>query len=209
MGRHTKFWDRPVFADRPPVPSPVEKVRMAWIGRTPLMPTLAGVAALGVITAAFLTQEIPLDFASPGAERPESASCAGCDSMKAEMPAAGAPVETAAPDAERSAAPVTPPGLRASFKLDKTTGSGFTAVLTLRNTGDKAVTGWKLRFRLPNAVVQGADGATVQMLTANGGVTVLDGTASIAPGGTLRVPFTGEGAWSNPTSCRVNGLKCR
>ncbi|GAB2809067.1 hypothetical protein GCM10022221_03010 [Actinocorallia aurea] len=208
MGRHTKFWDRPVTTDEPPVPSPAKKVRMAWIGRTPLMPTLAGVAALGVITAAFLTQEIPLDFASPGSERNESAACAGCEPQKAEMPAVGTAVPTASPETETERSTV-PPALSANFRLQKAPGSGFTAVVTLRNTGDKAVGGWKLRFRIANAVVRGAEGATVQTVAANGGTTVLVGTSPIPAGGTLRVKVTGEGAWSNPTSCRINNLKCR
>ncbi|MEO7612787.1 MAG: hypothetical protein ABIS86_02235, partial [Streptosporangiaceae bacterium] len=43
---------------------------MSWIGRTPLMPLLAGIAATGVIAAAFSTRQISLNFAgkSPAIE---------------------------------------------------------------------------------------------------------------------------------------------
>ncbi|MDX6739089.1 cellulose binding domain-containing protein [Actinocorallia sp. A-T 12471] len=208
MGRHTKFWDRPVHTTEPPAPSPAKKVRMAWIGRTPLMPVLAGVGAIGVITAAFLTQDIALNFAAPpDSARQESAACAGCEPLRADLQTPGT-AQAAVPggESERS---VVPPGLRATFRLDKTTGSGFAAYVTLRNTDDKAIAAWKVRFRLPNAVVHGAEGATVQTVAANGGTTVLSGTTPIGAGETLRVRFTGEGAWSNPTGCRVNGLKCR
>ncbi|MCD0448368.1 cellulose binding domain-containing protein [Actinocorallia sp. API 0066] len=208
MGRHTKFWDRPRFADAPPAPSPAGKVRMAWIGRTPLMPVLAGVGAVGVVVAAYLTQQITLNLAGPGAG-PESAACAGCEPLRAEVPGYATAEDPPTQGTEAADRSLTPPGLRAAFKLRGTTGSGFTATVTLRNTGEEAVSAWKLRFRIPNAEVHGAEGATVQTLAANGGTTLLTGAAPIGPGATLRLVLTGQGAWSEPVGCRVNGQKCR
>src|SRR5689334_1029309 len=58
---------RPVEPAPEPAPVPVAAPRpghrMSWIGRTPLMPVLAGIAATGVIVAAFSTRQISLNFA--------------------------------------------------------------------------------------------------------------------------------------------------
>src|SRR4051794_36576842 len=111
--------------DRAPAPAPAPPPRsghrMSWIGRTPLMPVLAGIAATGVIVAAFSTRQISLNFA--GGEKPPAANCAGC---------APAPQATkAAPDRTTGKITVRTP-LTIRFKVIPLDGGGFNGVVTIR-----------------------------------------------------------------------------
>ncbi|GAA4951603.1 glycosyl hydrolase family 5 [Streptomyces caelestis] len=88
---------------------------------------------------------------------------------------------------------------------------GFTADVTVRNTGSSAVDGWRLAFTLPsgqrvtnswNASVSPSSGA----VTASG----LDGNARIAPGGSQNFGFQGtySGAFARPNGFSLNGTAC-
>ncbi|OSP45299.1 glycosyl hydrolase family 5 [Streptomyces sp. 13-12-16] len=88
---------------------------------------------------------------------------------------------------------------------------GFTADVTVRNTGSSAVEGWKLAFTLPsgqrvtnawNASVSPSSGA----VTASG----LGGNARIAPGGSQSFGFQGtySGTFARPNGFSLNGTAC-
>ncbi|MER7485893.1 cellulose binding domain-containing protein [Streptomyces sp. NPDC126497] len=88
---------------------------------------------------------------------------------------------------------------------------GFTANVTVKNTGSSAVDGWRLAFTLPsgqrvtnawNASVTPASGA----VTASG----LDGTTRIAPGGSQSFGFQGtySGTFAQPNGFSLNGTAC-
>jgi len=89
--------------------------------------------------------------------------------------------------------------------------SGFTASVTLTNTGTAAWTGWTLRFNFANgqritsnwdSVVQpSADGITITNASWNG---------NVAPGGSVVFGFQGthSGTNTNPTAFTVNGVGC-
>jgi endoglucanase len=89
--------------------------------------------------------------------------------------------------------------------------SGFTASVTLTNTGTAAWTGWTLRFNFANgqritgnwdSVVQpSADGTTITNASWNG---------NVAPGGSVVFGFQGthNGTNMNPTAFTVNGVGC-
>ncbi|WP_030861695.1 GH12 family glycosyl hydrolase domain-containing protein [Streptomyces sp. NRRL S-37] len=88
---------------------------------------------------------------------------------------------------------------------------GFTADVTVRNTGPSAVEGWKLAFTLPsgqrvtnawNASVSPSSGA----VTASG----LGGNARIAPGGSQTFGFQGtySGSFARPGGFSLNGTAC-
>ncbi|CAL9665641.1 hypothetical protein SUDANB176_07207 [Streptomyces sp. enrichment culture] len=88
---------------------------------------------------------------------------------------------------------------------------GFTANVTVKNTGSSAVDGWKLAFTLPsgqrvthawNASVTPSSGA----VTASG----LDNNARIAPGGSQSFGFQGtySGTFAQPNGFSLNGTAC-
>ncbi|GAB3689528.1 hypothetical protein GCM10027589_56880 [Actinocorallia lasiicapitis] len=205
MGRHTKLDEQAtwVTADTDPggrpliVPAQVSRARrMAWIGRTPLMPVLAGIGAVGVIAAAFSTQQISLNFSnSPGTD---SAVLADPRIRQAEP--------QAVPTSGAGGGPVKAGKWR--FKTEGASGA-FVGSVVIANTGGAPVDRWKLRFRIPNAAVTTARGAVLRTGGRAGGDVYLSGTTRIAPGSKIVIRFTGKGAWSKPAFCKINGVSCR
>ncbi|GAA3197085.1 cellulose binding domain-containing protein [Actinocorallia longicatena] len=203
MGRHNKLdggvdWleSETDPAGTAVVPAQAARARrMAWIGRTPLMPVLAGMAAVGVVAAAFSTQQISLNFSnSPG-----DSGCVGCPSA----------AEATAP--ERPSAKAVTRVVRVgrwTFRPSAAVAGGFTGSVVVANTGTKPLAAWKLRFRIPNAVVTGARGATLRTAGRKGGDVYFVGGTAIAPGKRVVIRFTARGAWSKPTFCRINGSAC-
>ncbi|GAA1615337.1 cellulose binding domain-containing protein [Catellatospora bangladeshensis] len=90
-------------------------------------------------------------------------------------------------------------------------GSGFTANLTITNTGTTAVSGWTLRFAYPagQRVVQGWNAAWAQTGTD---VTAanLSWNATIAPGASTAVGFSGAHTGTNPrpATFTLNDVTC-
>ncbi|WP_157963643.1 cellulose binding domain-containing protein [Actinocorallia populi] len=219
MGRHTKFWDRASGQEAPsdgapPVAAPQ---RLAWLGRTPLMPLLAGVVAVGVIAAAFSTRQISLNFAGGAPSGQDSAACAGCDGLADLREEGSGQPETAGPQVvagpseaslpRQSTRTVSQRPLRVEIRLGEMISGGFTAVAVVRNTS-RTAKDWKLSFRIPNAVIVAAEGAGLRTTSKNGGTTWLDGLGALEGRQSVKVTFTAEGAWSKPSVCKVNGYDC-
>ncbi len=88
---------------------------------------------------------------------------------------------------------------------------GFTANVTVRNTGSSAVDGWELAFTLPSGQrVTNAWNASVT--PSSGAVTAraVDSNARIAPGGSQSFGFQGthSGSFARPDGFRLNGTAC-
>ena len=220
MGRHTKFWDRASGQEAPPdgAPPVAAPARMAWLGRTPLMPLLAGVAAVGVIAAAFSTRQISLNFPAGAPSGQDSAACAGCEGVadmgeeKSAQPPGdtGSPVPASPSQAslpQQSTRTVSQRPLRVEIKLDETTPGGFTAVAVVHNDS-RTAKGWKVSFRIPNAVIVSAEGAALHTTAKNGGTTWFTGFSVLEGRQKAKVTFSAEGAWSKPALCKVNGYDC-
>jgi chitodextrinase len=92
-------------------------------------------------------------------------------------------------------------------------GSGFTANLTITNSGGSPVSGWTLRFAFPagQRVTQGWNAAWAQP-SASPDVTAssLSWNATIAPGASTTIGFSGSytGANPRPTAFTLNGATC-
>jgi hypothetical protein len=91
--------------------------------------------------------------------------------------------------------------------------NGFTATVSVANTGTTAWAGWTLRVSFANGqritnfwdsiITQASScGAVVATNTTNNG--------SVAPGGSVRFGFQGthSGSNTNPTAFTVDGLSC-
>jgi hypothetical protein len=88
---------------------------------------------------------------------------------------------------------------------------GFTADVTVTNTGSAPVDGWRLAFTLPSGQqITGAWNASVS--PSSGSVTASGQThnASIAPGGSRTFGFQGtySGAFAAPAGFSLNGTAC-
>ncbi|MEU5879541.1 cellulose binding domain-containing protein [Spirillospora sp. NPDC047279] len=89
--------------------------------------------------------------------------------------------------------------------------SGFTANVTVTNTGGSPVNGWSLGFTLPpGQAVANAWNAAVS--SAGGAVTArnLDYNATIPPGGSQSFGFQGthSGTFASPDAFTLNGTRC-
>jgi cellulose 1,4-beta-cellobiosidase len=113
-----------------------------------------------------------------------------------------------------ASAPATAaPGCAVTYQASPWTESpgvgGFTAHITITNTGDP-VSGWTLAFTLPSgqSFTQGwsATWSGTTALTARN----LDWNANLATGGTATIGFNGRwtGAYSSPTAFTLNGTAC-
>ena len=114
-----------------------------------------------------------------------------------------------------TSSPTTPPaGGTAACKVTyapNTWNNGFTANVTVANTGNSTVDGWTLGFTLPsgqvitsswNATLTGSSGAvTARNISWNG---------TIAPNGNQSFGFQGTytGTYSSPSSFTLNGTAC-
>nr|WP_238433287.1 cellulose binding domain-containing protein [Micromonospora tarensis] len=90
--------------------------------------------------------------------------------------------------------------------------TGFTAQLTIRNTGATAVNGWNVRFAFTGD--QRVREAWLAKVTQSGATVTARNeshNAKIAPGGTVTFGFnatTAGGANPNPSLVTVNGAAC-
>jgi cellulose 1,4-beta-cellobiosidase len=88
---------------------------------------------------------------------------------------------------------------------------GFTASVTLRNTGD-ALTNWTLGFTFPNASQRVTQGWSATWTQSGQNVTArnLDYNGALASGASTSIGFNGSWSGSNPkpTSFTVNGTTC-
>jgi hypothetical protein len=90
-------------------------------------------------------------------------------------------------------------------------GGGFTANLTVTNTGTSTVNGWTLAFTFPgDQKVTNAWNAAVTQTGSAVSATNVSYNAAIAPGGNVQFGF--QGTWSsndtNPSSFSLNGTAC-
>ncbi|MBS2966870.1 cellulose binding domain-containing protein, partial [Actinocrinis puniceicyclus] len=90
-------------------------------------------------------------------------------------------------------------------------GGGFTANLTITDTGTTAINGWTLTWSFPgDQKVTNAWNATVTQTGSAASATNMSYNAAIAPGGNVQIGF--QGTWSandtNPTAFTLNGTAC-
>jgi endoglucanase len=90
-------------------------------------------------------------------------------------------------------------------------GGGFTANITVTNTGGTAINGWTLAFSYAgNQTVTQGWSATWSQSGKNVTATALSWNASLAPGGSTNIGFNGSYSGPNlaPTAFTLNGVAC-
>ncbi|MFC5597121.1 glycosyl hydrolase family 18 protein [Deinococcus cellulosilyticus] len=104
--------------------------------------------------------------------------------------------------------------LSATFTTSSAWDGGFNGVITLKNTGDTAVSTWSLNFKFNgNAGLSGtpwgAGGNAVK--NADGSYTITPNTwggGNIPAGGSVTVSYGGTGVFSGVTACTISGASC-
>ncbi|GGV02544.1 hypothetical protein GCM10010182_20310 [Actinomadura cremea] len=158
----------------------------------PLMPIVALVIAVGIVSYALSTQQISLNFAGGAPKNPEATAN---DSQ----------VLQHGPGQRDDAAGGRPDGLVVAFSVASRDADGFRATATIANRGDAPVAEWALAFKIPNAVVGEVQGATVAEV---GRLTKVHGTTGIPAGDTVKIVFTANGTPAKPSYCVLNELAC-
>lgn len=115
--------------------------------------------------------------------------------------------------AERSATGGEPPTATCAvtYKVDNVWSTGFTATVTVRNTGAQAVDGWQLAWTYPvGQRVTSAWNATVTQSGTAVNARNADWNRTIAPGATagFGVQGTHTGSTPSPTAFTLNGSTC-
>ncbi|MEU0413424.1 cellulose binding domain-containing protein [Streptomyces griseorubiginosus] len=88
---------------------------------------------------------------------------------------------------------------------------GFTADITVANTGSSPVDGWKVAFTLPSGQrITNAWNATVSSSTGSVTAANVAHNASITPGGQVSFGFQGtySGSFAKPAGFSLNGTSC-
>ncbi|WP_225849121.1 cellulose binding domain-containing protein, partial [Streptomyces sp. HPF1205] len=88
---------------------------------------------------------------------------------------------------------------------------GYTANVTVANTGSDTVNGWKLGFTLPSGqTITNAWNATISPSSGSVTATNVSYNAQILPGGSQSFGFQGTdtGSYSPPTAFTLNGSAC-
>ncbi|MGW3771813.1 cellulose binding domain-containing protein [Actinomadura verrucosospora] len=158
----------------------------------PLLPIVALVIAVGIVSYALSTQQISLNFAGGS---PKTSQTDPRDNQ----------ITQRGPGGRASRGAGRPDGLVIGFRVASRTPGGFKATATIANKGQRPVSAWALAFKIPNVSVTAVQGATV---VRTGRVPFVRGRTAIAPGGSVRIVFAALGAPSRPSACVLNKLPC-
>jgi alpha-galactosidase len=124
------------------------------------------------------------------------------------------PVPTVTPTPTPIVTPTPTPGngsCQVSYSVVNQWPGGFTANITIINTGSMTINGWILNFAFPNTqqVTQGWNGVFTQS-GANVAITNASYNAIISPNASVSTGFNGSWSGSNgkPTAFTLNGMAC-
>lgn len=103
-------------------------------------------------------------------------------------------------------------GCSVEYTVASDWGSGFTADVTVTNTGSSAINGWNLTFTFPSGQrVTNGWNATISQSGATVTAQNMSYNASIPPGGSVSFGFQGTWTGSNgdPADFTLNGTRCQ
>jgi hypothetical protein len=125
-------------------------------------------------------------------------------------PPSSPPPSSPPPSSPPPSSPAPPGGCKVVYTPNSWPG-GFTANLTLTNTGSSAWTSWTAAFAFPGSQkITNAWNATVSQTGANVTATSLSYNGAVPVGGSTSFGFQGTWTGSNPspTAFTVNGMAC-
>jgi hypothetical protein len=203
MGRHTKDVEDGAEGEG--------SRRRRRVGKVPLLPAVSGVVAIGAVVSAVSTQQISLNFAGgPPPDRqaqPQVTDSAGPSGRHSRRTARDdsslSPREGSRVSRGSSRTAVT-----VALRTVSTWHAGFQGQATITNRGGRTVNGWTLILRYPQTKIVSAWDVKI---IRKGDTLVADNPAehpSIAPGKSVKVSFTANGAGARPVTCSFNGAAC-
>ncbi|WP_344598152.1 cellulose binding domain-containing protein [Actinomadura vinacea] len=161
----------------------------------PLLPIVALVLAVGVVSYALSTQQISLNFAGGAPKEPTNQAREGQVSQRG-------PGDRASRGAKRT------DGMVVDFNMVSRSSTGFRFTATIANRGQRPVPKWAMAFRIPNATILSATGATVVRTGELGWVRSRTGAPALQPGQSVKVAFVARGVAGGPSSCKMNSQPC-
>ncbi|WP_067819548.1 cellulose binding domain-containing protein [Actinomadura kijaniata] len=191
--------DDPRDRDQAPEGGPDQPRRRGLNLPMPMLPIVAAVAAAGVVTYAYSTKQISLNFGGGGGSH---------------APQAGAPLDSQVSQrnpgrrTSRGAPRADSERLTVRFQLVTKTARGFTGTATITNRGTAPVARWALAFQIPKAKVRSLSGGTVVKTGRTGWVRSPAGAPALAPGQSVKITFTAAGRAGGPSACRINKRSC-
>jgi hypothetical protein len=204
MGRHTKHVEDDIREDEGP------RGRRR-IGKVPLLPAVSGVVAIGAVVSAVSTQQIALNFAGgpPPDHRaqPQVSDSARPDGRHSRRTARDDSSLTPR-DGGRVSRGTTRTAVTVALRTVSTWRAGFQGQATITNRSGAPVKGWTLILRYPRTKIVSAWDVKI---IRKGETLVADNPAehpSIAPGKSVKVSFTANGAGARPITCSFNGRAC-
>ena len=203
MGRHTKDVEDGAEGEG--------SRRRRRVGKVPLLPAVSGVVAIGAVVSAISTQQISLNFAG-GPPPDQQAQPQVTDSAR---PTGRHSRRTARDDSSltprggaRASRGASRTAVTVALRTVSTWHAGFQGQATITNRGPRTVNGWTLILRYPQTkIVSAWDVKVIQ----KGETLVADNPAEhplIAPGRSVKVTFTADGAGVRPVTCSFNGTAC-
>ena len=178
--------------------------------------TLAGTAASGSVSN-WLTDAsrnvapqaaLRMSNGSLTATLPARSAMTFVASVSDTTPSSPSPSITPSPTPSQS--PTGGAGPRVAYTMN-TWDSGFTASISITNTGTSAINGWTLRFTLPSgqSVTSGWN-ATFSPASGQVSATNVSYNATLAPGATVDIGFQGThtGNTAEPAAFTLNGIPC-
>ncbi|GGQ24619.1 glucuronoxylanase xynC [Streptosporangium pseudovulgare] len=122
------------------------------------------------------------------------------------------PSPTATPTATPTVTPTGGPGTgpRVTYTMS-TWNNGFTAAISITNTGTSAINGWTLAFTLPSGqTITSGWNATYSPSSGQVSARNVDYNGTLAPGATIEIGFqaTHTGDTAEPTAFTLNGVPC-
>lgn len=160
----------------------------------------------------------PTNPAPPGTTPPSTPSTSSSGTTSATPTPSPTPTPTVTATSTSSATTTSTPsasGTTPACHVDYTTSSqwpgGFTASVTVNNTGPTTINGWTVTWTFPgDQQVTSVWNATIAQSGANVTATAVDYNATISPGANQSFGF--QGTWTNndspPTDFTVNGAAC-
>lgn len=168
---------------------------MRRVSRVPLLPTVAGICAVGVISVALGTSQISLNTGGSTTVAPTPTATNTAPAKRSGNSLSGREETRAGRSAHRAAITV-------AFHTTSRWTTGFQASATVTNHGRQAST-MTLTVRYPKTRIVTAWGAKVLQ---TGPALVVSG--SVAPGASLKVSFNAQGSGTAPSTCTVDGATC-
>jgi glucuronoarabinoxylan endo-1,4-beta-xylanase len=126
------------------------------------------------------------------------------------IPASPSPSHSPAPSPTLSSSPAGGTGPRVAYTMS-TWNTGFTASITITNTGASSIDGWTLAFTLPSGqTITSGWNATYSPSSGQVSARNVSYNATIAPGAAVDIGFqaTHTGNTAEPTAFTLNGTPC-